>query len=285
MALDACGDIYTINGGSGQVVEIPYGGGSATTVLGSNSYGTMSLAIDAAKANLFVMQGYSGSATQIPIANCAANPSASTSIGVGDLGAISYYWGGSAVAADSSDNLFIATNGACCAASDELLEEYAANKYQAGSTLLASLNNPITSMAADSKGDIFFASGGALYELAVTTPPTSSAPAVYSASPVQIGSGYVSVVGVSFDGAGNLYVADQGTGGYYASNGYYPELYLSSILYVIPNEASRLNPADQYIVVQGSGLSNPVTFANAVAVAPAGNIFFTDSGADNIILI
>ena len=281
VALDSCGDIYTINAGNGQVVEIPFGGGAATTVLGSNSYGSMSFAIDAAKANLFVMQGYSGSVTQIPISACVPNPSAKASVGIGNLGAISYYWGGSAVATDPSGNLFIATNGACCAASNELLEQYAANKYQAGSTLLASLSNPITSMAADASGDIFFASGGALYELAVTTPATSSAAAVYSATPVQIGSGFVSVVGVSFDAAGDLYVADQGTGGYYASNGYYPELYLSSILYVIPNEKSGLNPADRYIVVQGSGPANPLTFASAVAVAPAGNLFFADGGADN----
>ena len=73
--------------------------------------------------------------------------------------------------------------------------------------------------------------------------------------------------------------AHQGTGGYYASNGYYPELYLSSILYVIPNEKSGLNPADRYIVVQGS--VQPLTFASAVAVAPAGNLFFADGGADN----
>ena len=57
---------------------------------------------------------------------------------------------------------------------------------------------------------------------------------MYSATPVQFGNTYVNVVGVSFDGAGNLYVADQGPGAQYAVNGYWPPLYFSSILYVIP---------------------------------------------------
>ncbi len=147
VALDACGNVYVVNPGSGQVLEVPYGGGAATTVLAAASYGTASLAIDSAKAKLYVLQGYTGSVTAIPISGCVAQTSAKSSIGIGNLGAISYYWGGSAVATDSSGNLFIATNGACCAGANELLEQYAAQKFQSGSVLLASLANPITSMA------------------------------------------------------------------------------------------------------------------------------------------
>ena len=281
VALDACGNIYTINAGSGQVVEIPYGGGAASTVLGANSYGTMSFWIDAAKANLFVMQGYSGSVTQIPISGCTPNAPAETSIGIGNLGAISFYWGGSAVATDSADNLFIATSGACCASANELLEQYASGKYSTGATLLSGLANPITSMTVDASGNIYYASGGGLYELKVTTPATSSAPAVYSATPVSFGSGYVSVVGVSMDGSGNLYVADQGPGAQYSLNNWWPPLYFSSILYVIPYETSGLNPSDQYVLAEGSGQADPLTFTNAVAVAPWGEIFFTGNNAFN----
>ena len=281
IALDACGNIYTINAGSGQVVEIPYGGGAASTVLGANSYGTMSFWIDAAKANLFVMQGYSGSVTQIPISGCTPNAPAETSIGIGNLGAISFYWGGSAVATDSADNLFIATSGACCASANELLEQYASGKYSTGATLLSGLANPITSMTVDASGNIYYASGGGLYELKVTTPATSSAPAVYSATPVSFGSGYVSVVGVSMDGSGNLYVADQGPGAQYSLNNWWPPLYFSSILYVIPYETSGLNPSDQYVLAEGSGQADPLTFTNAVAVAPWGEIFFTGNNAFN----
>lgn len=281
VALDACGNIYTINAGSGQVVEIPYGGGAASTVLGAGSYGTMSFWIDAAKANLFVMQGYSSSVSQIPISGCTPNPSAETSIGIGNLGAISYYWGGSAVATDSADDLFIATSGACCASANELLEQYASGKYSTGATLLSGLANPITSMTVDASGNIYYASGGGLYELKVTTPATSSAPAVYSATPVSFGSGYVSVVGVSMDGSGNLYVADQGPGAQYSLNSWWPPLYFSSILYVIPYETSGLNPSDQYVLAEGSGQADPLTFTNAVAVAPWGEIFFTGNNAFN----
>jgi sugar lactone lactonase YvrE len=278
VALDACGNIYAVNQGSGQVVEIPYGGGAATTVLGAASYGTASLWIDAAKANLFVLQGFNGNVAKIPITNCAPQTAAASSISIGDLGAVSYYWGGSAVATDASNNVFIATNGACCASSNELLEEYASGGYASGATLLASLANPITSIAVDASGNIYYTSGGVVYELALTTPATSTVAAVYSSTAVVFGGGYVSAVGVAFDGAGNLYVADQGTGGYYSINGYYPELYLSSVLYVIPNETvsgkTALNPADQYIVAEGSGPANPLTFSNTIAIDPSGNIFF-----------
>ncbi len=261
VALDACGDVYAINAGSGEVDEIPPGGGVATVVLGSGSYGSMSLAMDAAKANLYVLQGYQGSVTAIPISGCVPQTGAKSSIGVGDLGAISYYWGGSAVAADPSGNVFIATNGACCAAANELLEEYGGTaKYQSGATLIASMSNPITSMATDSNGDLFYVSGGALFELPVATAATSSAPAAYSATAVPFGNSYSSVVGVSFDGSGNLYIADAG----------------ASTIYEIPLETgssgSALKPSDQFIVSTG------VSLASAVAVAPAGNMFFANLG-------
>lgn len=287
VALDACGNIYTVNEGSGQIVEIPYGGGAATTVLGATSYGTASLSINASKSDLYALQGFTGSVTQIPISNCAPQTNAQSSIGIGNLGAISYYWGGSAVATDSSNNVFIATNGACCASNNELLVEYPG--FATGATLLSSLADPITSIAIDSSDNIYYVTNGALYELTVKTAATSTAPPVYSATPVLFGSGYTSVVGVSFDAAGNLYVADEGTSGQYPINGYWPPLYFSSVLYEIPNETttangtttSALNPADQFMLVEGSGTANPLTFANAVTVAPSGIIYFTDNGSDN----
>ena len=286
VALDACGDIYTVNQGSGQVVEIPYGGGTAATVLGAAiTYDTAALGMDPGQANLYVLEGDHGSAIKIPISNCVPQTAAQSTIGIGNLGAVSYYWAGSAVASDSAGDVFIATSGACCAANYELLEEYPASGYKNGATLLPSLANPITSIAIDSTGNIYYVSGGALYELAVTATATSSAPATYSSTPVSFGSGYISVVGVALDALGNLYVADQGTSAGYPVNGYYPNLYFASILYEIPYATSGstpgLNPADQYILVQGTGSSNPLTLTNGLTVAPSRNIFFTGNTAYN----
>lgn len=262
VALDACGNVYAVDQGSGQVVEVPSGGGAASTVLAAASYGTASLWIDAAKANLFVLQGYAGHVTQIPLAGCAANTSAQTSISIGNLGAVSWYWGGSAEATDSTDNLFIATNYACCGASpNELLEEYASGTYTVGTTLLSGLANPITSIAVDSSGNIYYVSGGALYELPVTTAATSSSPAAYSATPAAFGSGYNKVVGVAIDSAGNLYVADGG----------------ASTLFEIPYETtssgSALNPSDQFIVATGLAISN------TPAIGANGAVYFADQGS------
>jgi sugar lactone lactonase YvrE len=274
VALDACGNIYTVNQGSGQVVEIPFGGGAATTLLGSASYGTASLWIDAAKANLFVIQGHGGIA-KIPISSCVPQTASQSSVSIGSLGSISWWWGGSAVATDAANNLFVATNDACCASANELLNMYASGGYSSGAALLTSLPNPITSIAVDSSSNVYYTAGGALYELAVTTPATTTVAAVYSSTPVAIDGGYVSAVGVAIDGGGNLYVADQGTG-----TG-------SSVLYVIPYETttnngtttSALNPKDQYIVAEGSGTANPLTFSNTIAIAPSGSIFFGSNGS------
>jgi sugar lactone lactonase YvrE len=285
VGLDNCGNIYTVQQYGGAVVEIPYGGGAAKTVLaaaGAN-YDTATLWVDQGKANLYVTQGTSGSVYKIPITNCAPVPASQASYGLGSLGSISYYWNASAIATDSSGNLFVATNVDCCASGNELVELYSSSGDQSGTTLLVNLTNPITSIAVDSSNNIYYVSGGAVYKLAVSTPATTSAAAIYSSTPVAFGRGYVSAAGVTFDGAGNLYIADEGTGGYYSINGYYPELYLSSVLYVIPNETtssgSALNASDQYIVAEGSGPANPLTFQNAVAVAPSGNIFFGANGS------
>ncbi len=285
VALDACGNIYTLNQGSGQVVEVPNGGGAATTVLAASSYGTASLAIDDAKANLYVLQGFTGSVYQIPIANCVPQPSSKVSIGIGNLGAVSYYWQGSALATDagslatgagSAADLFIGVSGACCSSPNQLVEEYPAGGFKYGVTLLSSLAYPINSIALDSNSNIFYVSGctsnssndqqgtctgsqiGAVYELPVTTAATSSTPALYSSTPVAFGSGYsTNVVGVSFDPAGNMYIADAG----------------NSKIYEIPYETngttSALNPSDQFVVASG------INITSAVAFDASGNLYYT----------
>jgi sugar lactone lactonase YvrE len=285
VALDACGNIYTVQQYGGQVVEIPYGGGAAKTVVaaGGANYDTAVIWIDGAYANLYVAQGTNG-VIQIPITNCVPQVAGQTSVSI--PAPLTYYWNAAAIASDSTGDLFFGTNVDCCDAGNELYEVVASgSKYPDGTSkasahLVGNLSQPVTSIAVDASNNIYYVSGGALYEL---TPITDG----YSSKPVLFGSGYTSVVGVSLDASGNLYVADQGPSGQYAINGYYPPLFLSSVLWEIPYEttttngttSSALNPADQFIVVQGSGTANPLTFANAVAVAPSGNIFFGNNGS------
>ncbi len=286
VVLDACGNIYALASGissgntenGGQITEIPAGGGAPTIVFAAqnDNWATREIWIDASKSNIYIADGEYNQ-LRIPIVNCALNASGAYTISIGNLGAISWWYTPSAVAADSSGNIFIATNNACCTSANELLEE---NAYSgSGATLIASLSSPIVSMTVDANNNIYYASGGGLYELPVTTVGTSSTLGVYSATPVAFGSGYTSVVGVSLDAAGNLYVADQGTSAQYAINGWWPPLYLSSILYVIPNEGGVLNPADQYIITAGSGTTYPLTLSSAVAIDAFGNLYYSNGGS------
>lgn len=271
VALDACGNIYAIQSPAGIVSEIPAGGGTPTTVIPSDglNYDVNEMWIDNAKSNLYVTEG-AGNVYQYPIVNCAVQTTSKNPISIGNLGAVSYYWSASAVAGDSAGNVFIGTNVACCANVNELLEEN--SNSSVGAVLLGNMASPITSMAVDAASNIYYTAGGLLYEL----PYVSGA---FAAAPVQIGSGYISATGVSLDGAGNLFVSDQGTGAQYAINNYYPALYLTSILYEIPNEGGTLNPADQFIVMEGSGQANPITLSSGVAVDSFGNLYYSDGTA------
>lgn len=291
VALDACGNIYVVQQFGGEVDEIPAGGGAATVVLaaGGASYDEAVLAMDATRSNLYVEQGTNG-AIKIPIKNCVPQTSATTSIGIGNLpeasngwGYLSWYFSASAVAADTAGNVFIATDIACCANVNNLVEEYASGGYSSGAYLLGwatSLASPITSIAVDLNNNIYYVMGctsqtatgngcakggspfGTLYELAVTTPATSTKAAVYSSTPVLFGSGYsTNVVGVTVDSFGNLYVADGG----------------NSTIYEIPNETSgstsALNVSDQFVVATG------VTIENPAASDMFGNLYFANDGA------
>jgi len=125
VALDACGNIYTADqsSGSGPVVEIPYGGGAATTVLGRAVTPPPPFGLTPREPICMCYRAITTASVNIPITNCAPAVASQSTIGIGNLGAISYYWGGSAVATDSYGDVFIATNSACCASSNELLEE------------------------------------------------------------------------------------------------------------------------------------------------------------------
>jgi sugar lactone lactonase YvrE len=262
---DACGNLYTIQTGAvyfpdsavngGQVTEIPAGGGAATTVLpaAGPSYDSNSLVIDQSKSNLYVSEGAGGkSVFIIPIVNCVPQVAQETAIMIGNLGAVSYYWNGSAVAADAAGDVFIATDVTCCGANtNELLEESPAG---AGTALLPDLTNPITSMVLDASNNIYYVSAGAVYKLAYSS-------GAYSSNPVPFGSGYQTAIGVSLDSLGNLYVADSGNS----------KIAGTSAIFEIPSEGSSgLNAGDQFLVAAGIPITGPV------AIDASGNLYFTN---------
>ena len=114
VALDACGNIYSIASYGGQVFETPAGGGTATTVLSGQgpNYDPDALWIDSAKANLYVTEG-PYNIFKIPIVSCVPQPASMTSISIGNAGAVSYYYNPTFAAADASGDVFIAVDGVC----------------------------------------------------------------------------------------------------------------------------------------------------------------------------
>jgi sugar lactone lactonase YvrE len=249
VALDACGNAYAVASGTGQVTEIPAGGGAPTNVAntgGGTGWSPSGMWIDAVKHNLYIANG-KDMLDRIPIVNCALQTGSTYSINIGNLGAISWWYTANAIASDASGNIFIATNNACCADAKELIEENATSST--GTTLIASLPAQVDSMTVDSNNNIYFVSGGALYELAY------GGSGAYAPAPAPFGGVYKNASGVSVDSAGNLYVTDNG----------------ASVIYEIPLESGSLNPNDQFVLAAG------VAATSAVAAGEPGSLYFTNT--------
>ena len=252
VAVDACGNIYAFDPGynpNAPIIEVPAGGGPASIVVvpGTNSWGAQ-MGQDETHANLIVGADYSGQAQLIPLVNCIPQSKIST-VGGGN-GALFYYYNPFQLAVDFLGNVFITTNQTCCVTgSNYLIEEVNGN----GNILLSNTPNALASPAIDKLRNLYFITGGAVYEL-----PYSGSK--YAAAPVPYGN-YINPVGLSVDTAGNLYVADSSAGA----------------IYEIPNEGSTgLNLQDQFTV--SSGLNINV----AVAVNARGDMYYTAAGATSI---
>ncbi|MGA3370534.1 MAG: Ig-like domain repeat protein [Terracidiphilus sp.] len=240
--LDACGNIYILEEYSGNVWELPAGGGAATEVITGTSPGwdwNDYLYMDASKANLYVSSGWtSGAMIKYPIVNCVLQTSAQaiTTYYAPDAtvaGGNQYYWEASAVVSDAAGDVFIATDG------NGLFETMPSGK---STDLLTGLSNYIISMALDQSNNLYLAmSNNILYELAYSNGAYSSTPvALPTPATVSVPPNYSNLFGLYTDAAGNLWVTDEG-----------PKYKSNTTLFIIPNEAGALNPSDEYIYARG----------------------------------
>jgi len=256
VALDACGNLYAIEGNGGDVYEIPYGGGSATKIIsgwGQGWAGNASLFIDASKSYLYVAPGWGwGNGPNVlavfPISNCQAQVTNSPNLADSIENA---WWGESSVAGDGAGNMFLGTQAST-------LEEITAGGKTA-TTLLSGLSGNISAIALDSSSNIYYTLGGTLYKLAHSG-------SGYASSATTVVQNYTNLVGVAFDGAGNLYFADQGNSGGSPA--------VPGGVYVIPNESGTLNPVDVYTFAQGAFYPQ-----GNLAVDAFGNVYFATSGS------
>jgi sugar lactone lactonase YvrE len=267
VALDACGNVYTIQGGSGNVYETPAGGGAATQVFTGFAYswsGDIFIYINPAKTYAYISEGFGGSnqVIQAPIVNCAlqigSTPTyVSNTIDGG-------WWAAGAITTDAAGDIFYTDWS-----SNSIIETSADLTKQ--TQLPTGLGSLSTGLAVDSHNNLYFAQGSSIYELAYSG-------GKYSTTPVTISTGYASVVGLTFDGAGNLYVSDAGMN--YANDG---------AILVIPNETNgsttALNLSDQYVLAGGptNSWSAPLnlSLSGAVAVDGQGNVYY-GNGDSNI---
>jgi sugar lactone lactonase YvrE len=264
---DKCGNVYVNE--SGNIVQFAAGTGTQTVVsANTNGYGgPSSIAIDPTKTFLYfpaANQWYSSVWSYVNVSTCTpGGATAFPATGVSYL--FSYYFGtANVMAVDGYGDVFFVPT----ANSNNSIAEISCGSTPgtscngavptgANAKIIASkLTNYPTSLAADSAGDVFYTDGSAnVYEL---VPP-------YTAAPVTVGSGFTQPIGVTFDPAGNLYVAD--------SNGYNGNIYytttFTSVLYKIPLESGALNPAHQYIVANNLGIAAPP------AIDGSGNVYYT----------
>lgn len=253
VAVDACGNIYTLDGGDGadgNVLEIPPTGASVHQVYdATNDYGDIKMGQDPTHNHLLVGAAYGTHFTMVPITGCSPNVSKITTTG-GGSGALWYYYNPGYAAGDLYGNSYITSNGTCCVSGSYYLFEEPLSGNN-GNIILANSKNEVQSMAIDKLLNVYYISGSAVFELVYD--PVAK---VY-ATPVPYGS-YVNPVGLSIDSEGNLFVADSSV----------------STIYEIPNEGTAgPNLADQYAVASG------VNIAVAVAVNNRGDMYYTASGA------
>src|SRR5579871_6638551 len=190
LAVDQAGDVFIAASGSGQVFEIPAGGGTPVALASGFAFGTpCGVALDTA-GNVYVADpGYSGGAAVIEIPAGGSSPQV-VQVNGGLIKPIG-------VALDGQGDLFIldAGNGSVLELPAALLPA-GGTANSVGNGLL-SLVSP-TGIAADAAGDGFIADSG----------QTSIVEVLEDASVQSLGTGLSSPSGIALDAAGDVFIAN-----------------------------------------------------------------------------
>jgi sugar lactone lactonase YvrE len=255
--VDACGDVY-INPYGG-LIEIQAGTGVVKVLYpNTNGYGGgPGLAIDQKKANLYFPESgdwYSSRFAQVPITNCVPGTPNDTFGNNNANSSDGYYFGtGGLITTDLAGDVFFASTNS---GQKQILEETAAGT--AANVLTSNWPNGLTALASDAAGNIYFADSTPVGSASTSNIYVAKPSAGAYGTPTVFATGFSkNVVGLTFDPAGNLFVADNG----------------NTAVYEIPNEisggTSALNPADRYQVLS-------VATVGAVAVDASENIYVSN---------
>jgi sugar lactone lactonase YvrE len=257
---DTCGNLYELEGG-GNLLELPVGGGAAQYLVSHGSDGLGGIAIDSSNS-LYVRNAWNGQVIKIPSTSCVPNLSGAitlTSNSSTFASNLSVYWyNPEDLAVDPSGDLFIASNNCCN--SNEIFELVGGSITGAGVMVLSGNSLPqVTTLAADSSGDVFFTVSGSgnVYEIPKASYGTSSPTAV-------ITTGLKTAFGLSFDKLGNLYVGDTGTG----------SIYVVPFTAVGTSTTAALQFGSMYLFASGLPLGSALTVAQ-----DGQSILYADSGA------
>jgi len=292
VAVDAAGNMYTVDAGNGQVVKTPSGGGTPV-VIATGFSGPRGIACDAA-GNIYVADSGNNLVKEIPAGSSTAN-----AIGSG-------FSAPDAVAVDGAGNVYVADSG-----SGSLKE------IQAGSGTTVTLQSGFANaagVAADAAGNIYVADSGTgiitgngvLYKIPsgggtmVSIGTGLSRPsgvvadaagnlyvsdiknsAVIVIEPdgtqVTIGSGFDLPNGVALDGAGNVYIADSGngavkevkiTGGYFLSPFLPAGLAFNNNTGIISGTPTAASPTANYTVTAWNYGGSAAATVNITVGAP-----------------
>jgi sugar lactone lactonase YvrE len=233
VATDACGDLYlNANDGSTGVIRISATTGAITKIsTNTNGYnGGTGLYMNRAKTMLFFPTSadwYSSVFAGVPITNCTPGAVNNTyGAGITNSGNGYYYGTFSSLSDDAAGNLYLVTSQGN---TKQIYEEaYSATAMTyTGSTILSTWPNNIKYVAADAAGDVYFAD---------STNTVYFYKAGFAAAPTQFSTGYKSIVGLSFDPQGDLFITDGG----------------ASIVFEVPLVSGALVASNQYAVASAS---------------------------------